>query len=599
MNQEQLQFKALIAKGQQQGFLTFAEVNDHLPDLIADPDQIEEIVGMINGLGIEVHEQAPDTDIIADEPVVADFEDASAEMAAELVIGNAGGGRTTDPIRMYMREMGSVDLLTREGELILAKRIEAGIQQAERELVGLPGAMAHFVATLERLADDEAGLSDMLSGIADNEPSASNVEAEPLAADAEDIIDENEEGPGLDLELIKARLATFKRQYAAALSTQKKLGPQHPSTEQAFADLATRFLEFKKTPAFFKELTDILRAAVEQIRDQERIVMDLAVNKSKMPRTEFLASFAGHETDPEWLNGPLASGKAYATKLTNHAETILAAQRQLAKLAKTQGLAIAEIKEIQRRVANSEKQAAAAKSELIQANLRLVISIAKKYTNRGMQFLDLIQEGNIGLMKAADKFDYRRGFKFSTYATWWIRQAITRAIADQARTIRVPVHIIETINKLKRFSRQRQQELGREATPAELAPLMNMSEDKVRGIFKAVKEPISLETPVGDDESSHLGSFIEDDSALSPLESATADSLRDTIQNMLVMLPERDAEILRMRFGIDMNTDYTLEEIGKQFDLTRERIRQIEIKALNKLRHPAHSAALRSFLDRD
>lgn len=597
MNQEQLQFKALIAKGQQQGFLTFAEVNDHLPDLIADPEQIEEIVGMINGLGIEVHEQAPDTDIIADEPVVADFEDASAEMAAELVIGNAGGGRTTDPIRMYMREMGSVDLLTREGELILAKRIEAGIQQAERELVGLPGAMTHFIATLERLVDDEAGLTEMLTGFADSEQTATVGEPEALAADAEEIIDEDE--PGLDVELVKNRLAAFKRQHAAALSTQKKQGPQHPSTQQAFADLATRFLEFKKTPAFFKELTDILRTAVEQIREQERIIMDQAVNKAKMPRAEFLASFAGHETDPEWLNGPLTSGKAYATKLASHAETILAAQRQLAKLAKTQGLAIAEIKEIQRRVANSEKQAAAAKSELIQANLRLVISIAKKYTNRGMQFLDLIQEGNIGLMKAADKFDYRRGFKFSTYATWWIRQAITRAIADQARTIRVPVHIIETINKLKRFSRQRQQELGREATPAELAPLMNMSEDKVRGIFKAVKEPISLETPVGDDESSHLGSFIEDDSALSPLESATADSLRDTIQKMLVMLPERDAEILRMRFGIDMNTDYTLEEIGKQFDLTRERIRQIEIKALNKLRHPAHSAALRSFLDRD
>ncbi|WP_045225094.1 RNA polymerase sigma factor RpoD [Methyloterricola oryzae] len=595
MNQEQQQsqLKELIAKGKMQGFLTYSEVNDHLPSDIVDPEQMEDIIGMINDMGIEVHEDAPDTDLIQDAAVVTDDdEDEAAEVAAALASVDAELGRTTDPVRMYMREMGTVELLTREGELSIAKRIEEGLNQAARELVRFSASMEHFIKAFDRIETGEIRLSDLISDFFD--PNASDGVVLDEESDTE-LLEEAESGP--DPEMVREKLEVFKKQYKTAINAQHKYGCHHERAQKAYDALAESFLEFKKTPQFFKELTDILHSAVERVREQERIIMELAVHRSRMPRAEFLKTFIGSEAQGDWLDTQLATTSEYTQTLAVHADDIRRAQQRLAQIEKENSLSIGEIKEIYRRMSVGETQARLAKKEMIEANLRLVISIAKKYTNRGLQFLDLIQEGNIGLMKAVDKFEYRRGYKFSTYATWWIRQAITRSIADQARTIRIPVHMIETINKLNRISRQMLQEMGREPTPEELAERMEMPEDKVRKVLKIAKEPISMETPIGDDEDSHLGDFIEDSRVMSPVESATVAGLRETTQQVLAGLTAREAKVLRMRFGIDMNTDHTLEEVGKQFDVTRERIRQIEAKALRKLRHPSRSEQLKSFLD--
>jgi RNA polymerase primary sigma factor len=598
MNLEQQQsLKELIAKGKMQGYLTYSEVNDHLPGDIVDPEQMEEIICMINDMGIEVHEDMPDTDMIAETTVVTeDDEEEAAEVAAALASSvDTELGRTTDPVRMYMREMGTVELLTREGELSIAKRIEEGINQAANELVRFPAAMEHFLAAFETVEKGDARLSDLISDFFDPAGS-SEVLLDEEESDT-DLLDDAESGP--DPAMVKEKLEAFGKRYKSASNTLQKYGYHHERTRKAFDTLAESFLEFKKTPPFFKELTDVLHGTVEKIREQERIIQDCLVHKARVPRAEFVAAFVGNEANPDWLQSWLEPGKPYAAALERYAEDIRRAQAKLAQIEKENQLSIRDIRDINRRVSIGENQARMAKKEMIEANLRLVISIAKKYTNRGLQFLDLIQEGNIGLMKAVDKFEYRRGYKFSTYATWWIRQAITRSIADQARTIRIPVHMIETINKLNRISRQMLQEMGREPTPDELATRMDMPEDKVRKVLKIAKEPISMETPIGDDEDSHLGDFIEDSRVMSPIEHATVASLRETTQHVLAGLTAREAKVLRMRFGIDMNTDHTLEEVGKQFDVTRERIRQIEAKALRKLRHPSRSEQLRSFLDID
>ena len=596
MNPEQQQsLKELIAKGKMQGYLTYSEVNDHLPGDVADPEQIEEIVCMINDMGISVHEDRPDSDMIAETAVVTeDDEEEAAEAAAALVSSvDTELGRTTDPVRMYMREMGTVELLTREGELKIAKRIEEGINLAAEELVRFPAAMNRFVAAFDEVEKGEVKLSDLISDFYD--PNAADEPEISEDDEAGGSIDDSDSGP--DPVIAKEKLTLFSKRYKTASNAHQKYGIHHDKTQKAFEALAETFMEFKKTPVFFKELTDSLRHTVEGIRAEERRIQDIVVGKARAPRAEYIASFVGNETNTEWVLVWTESSKPSAKIIAQHVDTIREAQKRLAVIEKENQISISDIKEINRRVSIGEIQARKAKKEMIEANLRLVISIAKKYTNRGIQFLDLIQEGNIGLMKAVDKFEYRRGYKFSTYATWWIRQAITRSIADQARTIRIPVHMIETINKLNRISRQMLQEMGREPTPDELAVRMEMPEDKVRKVLKIAKEPISMETPIGDDEDSHLGDFIEDSRVMSPVEHATVASLRENTRHILAGLTAREAKVLRMRFGIDMNTDHTLEEVGKQFDVTRERIRQIEAKALRKLRHPSRSDQLRSFLD--
>jgi len=611
--QQQSQLKQLITRGKEQGYLTYSEVNDHLPEGIVEPEQIEDIIRMINDMGIEVHETAPsELDTTLSDTAVSDDEAAEAAAAA-LASVDSEFGRTTDPVRMYMREMGTVELLTREGELKIAKRIEDGLNQVLAALSTYPRSIERLLEIFDRVTSDEMRISEAIAGFADSEDNLAPAviltpPVDEIHADEEphEVVDEppeelaeevttTESGP--DPEEVARRVQLMRDRYAYLKECLERYGRLDERTRLAMEDVSEIFLQFKLVANVFQELAETLRATIERIRTQERVIMSLAVDSAGMPRKNFINSFPDHETNPAWLDTQLASGPPYAQALAVHAADIRRAQRRLQEVERENYLTISEIKEVNRKMSIGEAKARRAKKEMVEANLRLVISIAKKYTNRGLQFLDLIQEGNIGLMKAVDKFEYRRGYKFSTYATWWIRQAITRSIADQARTIRIPVHMIETINKLNRVSRQMVQEMGREATPEELAVRMEMPEDKVRKVLKIAKEPISMETPIGDDEDSHLGDFIEDAGVISPVESATIEGLREATQNMLASLTSREAKVLRMRFGIDMNTDHTLEEVGKQFDVTRERIRQIEAKALRKLRHPTRSDKLRSFLD--
>jgi len=594
MSQEKRQqnsIRDLIAKGKEQGFLTYAEVNDHLPDTVVDPEQIEDIVRIINDMGISVHETPPETaDATLTDNAVSTDDDAAEAAAAALASVDSEFGRTTDPVRMYMREMGTVELLTREGELRIAKRIEDGLNQVGFAIATFPPAVEYLLAKFDSVKNDEIKLADVIAGF--KLPDVGDEPPVPVSNNDDDEVEDT----GIDLQEVEDKRAAMEKAYKAWVRVLNKEG-NTDKARKAADKCSEALMEFRIAPALFVELTGMLRNVVNQVREHERTVLNLCVNEAGMPRKVFITSFPKNETNLDWLKEQRKSKEAWAGQLEQYADDIQRAQRKLSELVDNCLLEISDIKETNRRMSIGEAKARRAKKEMVEANLRLVISIAKKYTNRGLQFLDLIQEGNIGLMKAVDKFEYRRGYKFSTYATWWIRQAITRSIADQARTIRIPVHMIETINKLNRISRQMIQEMGREPTPEELAERMEMPEDKVRKVLKIAKEPISMETPIGDDEDSHLGDFIEDQLAVSPIESATMEGLRESTQNMLSGLTAREAKVLRMRFGIDMNTDHTLEEVGKQFDVTRERIRQIEAKALRKLRHPSRSEQLRSFLD--
>ena len=597
--QQQSQLKQLIAKGKMQGYLTYAEVNDHLPSDIVDPEQIDDIIGMINEMGIQVYETAPDEDSLITDSAAVTTDDEDAEEVAALASVDSEFGRTTDPVRMYMREMGSVELLTRADELKIAKRIEEGQQQLVKAIARSCVVVDDFLQSFDSISGEEGDirLTDLISGFVDLSDADDLVAALPASDVIEEVAGAEEELKGLNYEEVQEKVEALRKQLKIASAAIKKHGYANDKTEKAFEALADLFMEFKWTPQYLKKLTAIIPNGIATVREQEKIVLDIFVKEANMSRKDFIASFTENESSSEWLEHHLNGGHSYSEALRAREKELRKAQRILADIEAEYGLTISGLKDINRRMSIGEAKARRAKKEMIEANLRLVISIAKKYTNRGLQFLDLIQEGNIGLMKAVDKFEYRRGYKFSTYATWWIRQAITRSIADQARTIRIPVHMIETINKLNRISRQILQELGREATPEELAERMEMPEDKVRKVLKIAKEPISMETPIGDDEDSHLGDFIEDAKVLSPVEAATIAGLRESTQNVLAGLTAREAKVLRMRFGINMNTDHTLEEVGKQFDVTRERIRQIEAKALRKLRHPSRSEQLRCFLD--
>ena len=595
------QLKALIARGKEQGYLTYTEVNDHLPNGIVDPEQIEDIVNMINDMGIAVHEKAPDAEtlLMSENAVSNDDDDAAEEAEAALATVDAEFGRTTDPVRMYMREMGTVELLTRQGEIEIAKRIEDGLNQVKYHMAHFPPTIEKLLEVYEAVAAGETRMQDFVVGFID--PNAPDEIKSPMTkSDNQDDDEDEVVDTGPDPDEVAARLKAIRRLYKRSLTALEKWGTnKEKKTIKIQAELADQLMELKLAPKLTDVLVRGLRASVSVLRAQERQVMQICVRDAGMPRKDFLASFPKSETDLKWIEKHIRAKRKHSSILAKLRDDVLRAQRKLLAVETLTNLKIAEIKEINRQMSIGEAKARRAKKEMVEANLRLVISIAKKYTNRGLQFLDLIQEGNIGLMKAVDKFEYRRGYKFSTYATWWIRQAITRSIADQARTIRIPVHMIETINKLNRISRQMLQEMGREPLPDELAERMEMPEDKVRKVLKIAKEPISMETPIGDDEDSHLGDFIEDQTVHSPVDSATSEGLKETTHTVLAGLTPREAKVLRMRFGIDMNTDHTLEEVGKQFDVTRERIRQIEAKALRKLRHPTRSDQLRSFLIED
>ncbi len=603
--QQTTDIKMLITKGKEQGYLTYAEVNDHLPDDIVDPEQIEDIIGMINDMGIEVHEIAPDTETLrAAATVSTDDETATEEAVAVLSAVDAEVGRTTDPVRMYMREMGTVELLTREGEIAIAKRIEEGLNQVQSALASFPWSIQLLVEEYDQFSEGKKRMSEVISGFTDiEEPpppivepvaEGDEAEAEDEAADAEDSTPVD---TGPDPVEVARRIDELRQGYAKFQKVAEKHGLADRKAQKLREQIAEEFLKLKLPAILIDSLVRKLREVVSNIRHHERLIMDVCIKQAKMPRKDFLKVFPSNETNLEWADELARKRQKWSPSVKAHRDALIGEQNKLVSIERTLFLSVADIKEINRAMSIGEAKARRAKKEMVEANLRLVISIAKKYTNRGLQFLDLIQEGNIGLMKAVDKFEYRRGYKFSTYATWWIRQAITRSIADQARTIRIPVHMIETINKLNRISRQMLQEMGREPTPEELAVKMEMPEDKIRKVLKIAKEPISMETPIGDDEDSHLGDFIEDISIVSPIESSTNIGLMETVRDVLGGLTPREAKVLRMRFGIDMNTDHTLEEVGKQFDVTRERIRQIEAKALRKLRHPSRSEQLRSFLD--
>ncbi|ONF42351.1 RNA polymerase sigma factor RpoD [Marinobacter lutaoensis] len=609
-NSQKSRLKDLNARGKEQGYLTYAEVNDHLPEDIADPDQVEDIIRMINDMGIQVCEETPDADtlLITEGDSTAD-EAVAAEAAAALAAVESDAGRTTDPVRMYMREMGTVELLTREGEIVIAKRIEEGIRDVMAAVAHFPGTADKVIQAYESIIENEGRISDIVTGfldpddaepfMGDDSGSQDDTDLDTAADDDDDTTatteDDGDNGP--DPEETRLRFELLKEKLAAANAALEKHGRSDKRTQDALNELGQVFAPFKLANKAFDDLVNMVRSTNDQIRENERAIMEICVRDCKMPRKDFIKSFPGNEVNLEWADKIAKSKKPYATAVGERIDEIVRLQKRIQNVQTEVDLDVADIKEINRRVSIGEAKARRAKKEMVEANLRLVISIAKKYTNRGLQFLDLIQEGNIGLMKAVDKFEYRRGYKFSTYATWWIRQAITRSIADQARTIRIPVHMIETINKLNRISRQMLQEMGREPTPEELGERMDMPEDKIRKVLKIAKEPISMETPIGDDEDSHLGDFIEDVQALSPVDSATAEGLREATRQVLAGLTARESKVLRMRFGIEMNTDHTLEEVGKQFDVTRERIRQIEAKALRKLRHPSRSDHLRGFID--
>ncbi len=609
-DERQSQLKLLIARGKEQGYLTYAEVNDHLPSEIVDPEQIEDIVNMINDMGIPVYEKAPDAEsLLLTDATAAPDEEAVEEATAALANLDAEFGRTTDPVRMYMREMGTVELLTREGEIRIAKRIEEGLEAVKIALGSYPGTYDLLLRHYETVKAGQMRLVDVIVGFVD--PNAPDEIAQPqnpkmMALEREEAANDDDEADGdedeeaidtgPDPEEAAKRFNSIAKVHHQFLNALDKLGSKDPKTQKIRKRICNELMELKLSPKMFDQLIDNLRQHVTEVRLLEKEIMFLCIKQAGMPRKDFISTFPKNETSTRWLDKHIKAKKRYSAPLAKFKDEIERRQNKLKELEGLFHVLINEIKEINREVSIGEAKARRAKKEMVEANLRLVISIAKKYTNRGLQFLDLIQEGNIGLMKAVDKFEYRRGYKFSTYATWWIRQAITRSIADQARTIRIPVHMIETINKLNRISRQMLQEMGREPTPEELAVRMEMPEDKVRKVLKIAKEPISMETPIGDDEDSHLGDFIEDTSVSSPIDSATTESLRETTHSVLAQLTPREAKVLRMRFGIDMNTDHTLEEVGKQFDVTRERIRQIEAKALRKLRHPSRSEQLRSFL---
>ena len=587
----------LIEKGREQGYLTYADVNDHLPEDISDPDQVDEIIGMINDLGLQVHETAPDADTLMLSESSDDQDDIALEQAAEaLAAVENETGRTTDPVRMYMREMGTVDLLTREGEIEIAKRIEEGMRDLLDASVHYPGIVEHIINFYEQVKSEDKKLSELLTGFLEEmEEVPSAGPGSEKAKQLEESDEEVDNGP--DLAEVQRRMTNLKRQFNKTNKVVESKGRHSKEAKAEFTKLGLIFQFLKFSPKMFEDLAFFARSDLAEIRLHEKRIQFLFVKSARVPRKDFIAMYKDNITKMKWVDS-LMSNKKYSKKSLEHIKPdVVIAQKAIKAVEERVGLSVKDIKEINRAMSMGETKMRRAKKDMVEANLRLVISIAKKYTNRGLQFLDLIQEGNIGLMKAVDKFEYRRGYKFSTYATWWIRQAITRSIADQARTIRIPVHMIKTINKLNRVSRQMMQDMGREPTPEELSKELDMPEDKVRKVLKIAKEPISMETPIGDDEDSNLGDFIEDTVIHSPLQNATEGSLNFATDDVLSSLTAREAKVLRMRFGIGMNTDHTLEEVGKQFDVTRERIRQIEAKALRKLRHPSRSSHLKNFLD--